>query len=477
MPFFAIQFNAFSQGQTRFPDVNGQNLLQNTDTLQISSTVRIKNLPMANYNTPGNNGNGNGGAPGLQGKFRFVMIDESGLLRLGREKKVGVPPDIYIPPPGKPGTFDWHLDGNNIDNIHFLGTLSGNPDPLIIKTNGEERMRITADGELGIGTVSPDPDSKLHIVPDHPQFFGSRTGLFIDAPMLVDKGTITALQATGGSNTMYSLGGTYLARIGQVTNISTYGRIIGGVFGYVKPNRLRSNSTIPSIASGIACIAELDDIYVSIGSGKNWAGGLYSELKGTITKYPEIGFGAIAAVIGIDKIKQFDPSTGQHTYAGYFEGKVHIGEGKTITAGTHTDAQLFVDGKIVAKRTLTTQVNWADDELKKDLTLEEDLIEDERYKDNYGHLKGVKSGKVIEKEGLDLAEMDATQMRLIERVFLYLFKFNKVVHELQATIFDIKNDNRQLKKSNKKIEKENQKLKEGYNDLLKRVETLEKKAE
>ncbi|MBW8050986.1 MAG: hypothetical protein FVQ77_11745 [Cytophagales bacterium] len=138
-------------------------------------------------------------------------------------------------------------------------------------------------------------------------------------------------------------------------------------------------------------------------------------------------------------------------------GKVNIGE-QTIKSGSHQNGKFFVDGKIVAKDVVTTQVSWADDELKKDLTLEEDLVEEEKFKDKNGHLKGVKSGKIIEKEGINLAEMDATQMRLIERVFLYLFKFNKVVQEL-------KRENKELKEELKKKDRE----------FEKRISALEKK--
>lgn len=48
---------------------------------------------------------------------------------------------------------EWDMDGNNADTTHFIGTTNANP--LIIRTNNEERIRITEDGNVGIGISSP----------------------------------------------------------------------------------------------------------------------------------------------------------------------------------------------------------------------------------------------------------------------------------------------------------------------------------
>ncbi len=46
----------------------------------------------------------------------------------------------------------WELTGNNINpTTDFLGTTEKDQ-PLVIKTHGQERMCITADGNVGIGT-------------------------------------------------------------------------------------------------------------------------------------------------------------------------------------------------------------------------------------------------------------------------------------------------------------------------------------
>src|SRR5215217_2673117 len=55
----------------------------------------------------------------------------------------------------------WELIGNGNTNPanNFLGTLDNQP--LVIKTNGTEAMRIARDGNVGIGTTQPG--AKLEI--------------------------------------------------------------------------------------------------------------------------------------------------------------------------------------------------------------------------------------------------------------------------------------------------------------------------
>jgi hypothetical protein len=56
----------------------------------------------------------------------------------------------------------WASSGNkNTDpSSQFLGTVDNQP--LVLRTNGAEALRVTTDGQVGIGTV--DPQTPLHVV-------------------------------------------------------------------------------------------------------------------------------------------------------------------------------------------------------------------------------------------------------------------------------------------------------------------------
>lgn len=57
-------------------------------------------------------------------------------------------------PEGSNAVVAWDTDGNNGSKKAFLGTT--NNKPLVIKSNNAERLRVTPDGKIGIGTNAPE---------------------------------------------------------------------------------------------------------------------------------------------------------------------------------------------------------------------------------------------------------------------------------------------------------------------------------
>jgi len=73
--------------------------------------------------------------------------------------------------------FVWTLQGNSgVDPASsFLGTTDGTP--IALRTDGIERMRISADGNVGIGTVSPAPSALLDLSSTNSGFLPPRMAL------------------------------------------------------------------------------------------------------------------------------------------------------------------------------------------------------------------------------------------------------------------------------------------------------------
>ena len=127
--------------------------------------------------------------------------------------------------------------------------------------------------------------------------------------------------------------------------------------------------------------------------------------------------------------------------------KVKVGA-LTIDAGPHVDYLMSVDGKFVARKLVATDANWADDEFKRKLTLQ-DLRDEESYVKERSHLMGVPSGDIIEEDGIDLAEMSVLQMRKIEQIYMYLFEMNKEITELKTENEQLREEIIQLEKYTK----------------------------
>ncbi|MBI4932028.1 MAG: hypothetical protein HY841_14820, partial [Bacteroidetes bacterium] len=149
-------------------------------------------------------------------------------------------------------------------------------------------------------------------------------------------------------------------------------------------------------------------------------------------------------------------------------GQVQIGDKTPDPANSiHTDYKLSVDGKVVARKLVATEVNWADDELTKHLTLDS-LQQDEKFVLMFGYLSGIPSGKEVETNGVDFGQMSSLQMRKIERLYKYSFKFNHAIKKIDANILQIKSENVSLKN-------ENEELKKQFNEMKKQIADLQNK--
>ena len=122
-------------------------------------------------------------------------------------------------------------------------------------------------------------------------------------------------------------------------------------------------------------------------------------------------------------------------------GKVVIGN---INPGT---CRLAVDGKIGAREVVVSLANpFPDYVFEKSYDLRP-LAEVETFINENKHLPDVPSAAVVEKEGVNLGEMDAIFLRKIEELTLYTIQINKRMEEMSKEDERIKKENLELKKA------------------------------
>jgi hypothetical protein len=112
--------------------------------------------------------------------------------------------------------------------------------------------------------------------------------------------------------------------------------------------------------------------------------------------------------------------------------------GTVAATKTSIDYKLYVEKGILAEKVkISTQANWPDYVFAKNYSLMS-LKEVENFITTNNHLPEVPSAEVIAKDGLDLGKMDATLLKKVEELTLYLIEQNKKIEVLQNELSTLK---------------------------------------
>lgn len=105
-----------------------------------------------------------------------------------------------------------------------------------------------------------------------------------------------------------------------------------------------------------------------------------------------------------------------------------------VGIGTRTpQSKLAVAGTITAQRVKVTTTGWPDYVFHRDYRLPS-LQEVDAYIRVYGHLPGIPSAAVVEKDGQDVGEMNKALLKKVEELTLYLMEENQQRKKLEADI-------------------------------------------
>ncbi|KAA2242423.1 hypothetical protein F0L74_07705 [Chitinophaga agrisoli] len=363
------------------------------------------------------------------------------------------------------GGIKFNMSGTDVGLIELERTIAtGRQTALKFFVRGpaslNEAMRITATGNVGIGTNAPN--YKLHVLETSPNSYDpSSTTLVLPA------GILSQLSNTGigdlkgafmSSNTISSGGVNQTTYWGSVSTTSGFSPdfVIGqrtALAGYSERMRILSNGNV-----AIGTTTATTKLYVAgpiagengvvsnsdMGTGgfqlANTSKTLRWIIRGLNT---ETGTGNGGYDLDILRRGDDGSAIGSALYIRRSDGNVGIG---TATPGSY---KLAVEGTIGARKIkVTAGPGWPDFVFEPGYQLPA-LHDLEAFIKTNKHLPDVPSAKDVEDDKLDLGEMDKKLLQKVEELTLY--------------IIDLKKENETLKKQNE----------DQLNELLKRIEKLE----
>ncbi len=152
--------------------------------------------------------------------------------------------------------------------------------------------------------------------------------------------------------------------------------------------------------------------------------------------YSASGFGLVRARDWNNNI--WKPIHYQGTYHNFETGNVGIGI-------NNPDSKLAVNGKIHAREVKVDLIGWPDYVFEEEYKLPS-LKEVENHIEENGHLPNIPSAKEVEKDGIQLGEMNAKLLQKIEELTLYMIEQNKKTELLQKEVALLKQKNEELEK-------------------------------
>lgn len=301
---------------------------------------------------------------------------------------------------------DWCMEGNLSDTTKFLGTT--NNSPLIMRTNNEERLRISEDGKVGIGIANPQ--EKLDLLGN-----ARLSGDVIFSSYASPNDTLDRFIGIDNE------GKTFVKNTFDLKNLiyaDPYIQFVSACDLAGQP--IQQNPSWYS--SPFKLYVRCPDIFVGIGTDS-------PEQQLHVTHRAVFG-----QRVGIGNT---DPQARLHirTHLPTPSEKLFLIERQIGNNPAQAIFQITNDGLVRSREVKVDQDAWPDYVFTADYKLLpiRDLKD---YIDEFGHLPNVPSAKTIETEGLELGATAKITMEKVEELTLYTIAQQEQLDEQSELIKD-----------------------------------------
>lgn len=313
-------------------------------------------------------------------------------------------------------------------------------------SNAVERMRVSSDGNLGVGTTTPGLKTHINGITGFPATTGTaQTG-------------VLRLQGLS-NNAVLDFGvngilGAYLQSTNQTALNSNYPLLLNPNGGNVS-----IGTTAPATISLLQVQKNIDG--ATLGSFVNTDPGVNAKASVSVGSTPSIGgtFGSfeylgagrtVTGLLGPDRTMLRGNGTGglmltAENAAGNIafatggasgnNERMRITSDGNVSIGT-TDPKgykLAVNGSVVANAVTVKVYPWADYVFNDDYKLLS-LTEVKKYIDKNHHLPDMPSAAQVQKDGLNLGEINTALTKKVEELTLYLIEKNDQLNKQQKEI-------------------------------------------